>query len=61
MAMALGGCGGDDDFSLPQWDEPGRNARVDDIMIRDAHVAEPRGGKPWQPGDGVPAYVWLYN
>ncbi|MFB7653429.1 MULTISPECIES: copper chaperone PCu(A)C [unclassified Streptomyces] len=60
LAMATSGCGGDEEFSLPEWDAPGQNARVDDIMIRYAHVAEPRGG-PWQPGDDVPAYVWLYN
>ncbi|CAM5342379.1 putative protein OS=Streptomyces griseomycini OX=66895 GN=FHS37_007473 PE=4 SV=1 [Streptomyces griseomycini] len=29
-------------------------------MIRYAHVAEPRG-EPWQPGDNVPAYVWLHD
>ncbi len=29
-------------------------------MIRYAHVAEPQG-RPWQPGDDVAAYVWLYN
>lgn len=57
---AAGACGADDDFSLPEWDAPGQNARVGDIMIRYAHVAEPRG-RPWQPGSDVPAYVWLYN
>ncbi|MER7407895.1 copper chaperone PCu(A)C [Streptomyces sp. NPDC000070] len=60
LAAAASGCGGDDDFSLPDWDAPGQNARIGDIMIRYAHVAEPRG-EPWQPGDDVPAYVWLYN
>ncbi|MGW5088392.1 copper chaperone PCu(A)C [Streptomyces coelicoflavus] len=60
MALAASGCGGDDTFSLPDWHAPGQNARVGDIMIRYAHVAEPQGG-PWQPGDDVPAYVWLYN
>ncbi|EHN77912.1 copper chaperone PCu(A)C [Streptomyces cinereoruber] len=59
LAVTAGGCGGDD-FSLPEWNAPGQNARVGDIMIRYAHVAEPRG-EPWQPGDDVPAYVWLYN
>ncbi|CAL9339109.1 copper chaperone PCu(A)C [Streptomyces griseomycini] len=59
LAVTAGGCGGDD-FSLPEWDAPGQNARVGDIMIRYAHVAEPRG-EPWQPGDDVPAYVWIYN
>ncbi|MFD5651876.1 copper chaperone PCu(A)C [Streptomyces sp. NPDC127039] len=59
IALAVSGCG-DDDFSLPDWDAPGQNARVGDIMIRYAHVAEPQG-EPWQPGDDVPAYVWLYN
>ncbi|WP_217165435.1 copper chaperone PCu(A)C [Streptomyces sp. AC512_CC834] len=60
VALAASGCGGDDDFSLPDWGAPGQNARVGDIMIRYAHVAEPRD-EPWQPGDDVPAYVWLYN
>lgn len=60
LAMAASGCGGDDDFSLPEWDAPGQNARIGNIMIRYAHVAEPRG-EPWKPGDDVPAYVWLYN
>ncbi|MEU6180446.1 copper chaperone PCu(A)C [Streptomyces coeruleorubidus] len=60
VALTTSGCGGDDDFSLPDWDAPGQNARVGDIMIRYAHVAEPRG-RPWQPGSDVPAYVWLYN
>ncbi|MEU3950648.1 copper chaperone PCu(A)C [Streptomyces sp. NPDC029526] len=59
LAVTAGGCGGDD-FSLPDWNAPGQNARVGDIMIRYAHVAEPQG-EPWQPGDDVPAYVWLYN
>ncbi|MCI4042357.1 copper chaperone PCu(A)C [Streptomyces sp. TRM75563] len=59
LAVTASGCG-DDNFSLPEWDAPGQNARIGDIMIRYAHVAEPRGG-PWQPGDDVPAYVWLYN
>ncbi|KAF2776535.1 copper chaperone PCu(A)C [Streptomyces sp. OM5714] len=59
IALAASGCG-DDTFSLPVWHAPGQNARVGDIMIRYAHVAEPQGG-PWQPGDDVPAYVWLYN
>jgi copper(I)-binding protein len=58
--LTASGCGGDDDFSLPDWDAPGQNARVGDLMIRYAHAAEPRG-EPWQPGDDVPAYVWLYN
>ncbi|MFF8973562.1 copper chaperone PCu(A)C [Streptomyces sp. NPDC014995] len=60
LAVTAGACGADDDFSLPEWDAPGQNARVGDIMIRYAHVAEPRG-RPWQPGSDVPAYVWLYN
>ncbi|MGY0067179.1 copper chaperone PCu(A)C [Streptomyces sp. QTS137] len=60
LVVTAGGCGGDDDFSLPDWEAPGQNARIGDIMIRYAHVAEPRG-EPWQPGDDVPAYVWLYN
>ncbi|MFE1586911.1 copper chaperone PCu(A)C [Streptomyces sp. NPDC058737] len=60
LALAAGGCGGDDTFSLPDWGAPGQNARVGDVMIRYAHVAEPKGG-PWQPGDDVSAYVWLYN
>ncbi|MFF8104401.1 hypothetical protein ACF07S_32680 [Streptomyces sp. NPDC016640] len=60
VALTTSGCGGDDDFSLPDWDAPGQNARIGDIMIRYAHVPEPRG-KPWQPGSDVPAYVWLYN
>jgi copper(I)-binding protein len=59
LTVTASGCG-DDDFSLPEWDAPGQNARIGNIMIRYAHVAEPRGG-PWQPGDDVPAYVWLYN
>ncbi|MFC7924596.1 copper chaperone PCu(A)C [Streptomyces cinereoruber] len=61
LAMTAGGCGANDDFSLPEWNAPGQNARVGDVMIRYAHVAEPQGGQPWQPGDEVPAYVWLYN
>ncbi|MEU3823124.1 copper chaperone PCu(A)C [Streptomyces sp. NPDC030392] len=60
VTVTASGCGGVDDFFLPEWDAPGQNARVGDIMIRYAHVAEPRGG-PWQPGSAVPAYVWLYN
>ncbi|XKK60579.1 copper chaperone PCu(A)C [Streptomyces sp. ARC32] len=60
LTVTAGGCGGDDDFSLPDWDAPGQNARVGDIMIRYAHVAEPQD-QPWQPGSDVPAYVWLYN
>ncbi|WCN05142.1 copper chaperone PCu(A)C [Streptomyces sp. M92] len=60
VALTASGCGGDDDFSLPDWEAPGQNGRVGDIMIRYAHVAEPQG-EPWQPGDDVPAYVWLYN
>ncbi|GGL11208.1 copper chaperone PCu(A)C [Streptomyces flaveus] len=60
LTVTASGCGGDDDFSLADWDAPGQNARIGDIMIRYAHVAEPRG-EPWQPGDDVPAYVWLYN
>jgi copper(I)-binding protein len=60
VALAVSGCGPDETFSLPDWDAPGQNARVGDIMIRYAHVAEPSGG-PWQPGEDVPAYVWLYN
>ncbi|WP_328563511.1 copper chaperone PCu(A)C [Streptomyces coelicoflavus] len=60
IALTASGCGGDDEFSLPDWHAPGQNARVGDIMIRYAHVAEPKG-EPWQPGDDVPAYVWLYN
>ncbi|MEW1602337.1 copper chaperone PCu(A)C [Streptomyces sp. NPDC093808] len=60
VALTASGCGGDEDFSLPDWDAPGQNARVGDIMIRYAHVAEPKGG-PWQPGEDVPAYAWLYN
>ncbi|MFD4247051.1 copper chaperone PCu(A)C [Streptomyces sp. NPDC058525] len=60
LAVTAGGCGNDDGFSLAEWNAPGQNARIGDIMIRYAHVAEPQGG-PWQPGDDVPAYVWLYN
>ncbi|MEU2895142.1 copper chaperone PCu(A)C [Streptomyces sp. NPDC001273] len=60
LALTGSGCGADDDFSLPDWDAPGQNARVGDLMIRYAHLAEPTGG-PWRPGDDVPAYVWLYN
>lgn len=60
LVLAGGGCGADDDFSLPDWDAPGQNARVGDLMIRYAHLAEPTGD-PWQPGDDVAAYVWLYN
>ncbi|MFF5488667.1 copper chaperone PCu(A)C [Streptomyces virginiae] len=59
LALTAAGCG-DDNFSLPEWDAPGQNARIGNIMIRYAHVAEPRG-EPWKPGDDVPAYVWLYN
>ncbi|MFD3823222.1 copper chaperone PCu(A)C [Streptomyces sp. NPDC058625] len=59
LAVTAGGCGGDD-FSLPDWEAPGQNARIGDLMIRYAHLAEPRG-EPWKPGDDVPAYVWLYN
>ncbi|PZT71342.1 copper chaperone PCu(A)C [Streptomyces sp. SW4] len=60
LAVTVSGCGGEEDFSLPDWDAPGQNARVGDIMIRYAHVAEPRD-EPWQRGDDVPAYLWLYN
>ncbi|MEU7470465.1 copper chaperone PCu(A)C [Streptomyces sp. NPDC044984] len=60
LALAGGGCGADDDFSLPDRDAPGQNARVGDLMIRYAHLAEPTGG-PWQPGDDVPAYLWLHD
>ncbi|MDG9711345.1 copper chaperone PCu(A)C [Streptomyces sp. DH10] len=58
--MTASGCGGDEDFFLPDWDAPGRNARVGDLVIRYAHVAVPLG-EPWQPGDDVPAYVGLHN
>lgn len=60
LALAGSGCGADEGFSPPDWDAPGQNGRVGDLMIRYAHLAEPTGG-PWQPGDDVPAYVWLYN
>lgn len=60
LALLGSGCGADDDFSLPDWDAPGQNARVGDLMIRYAHLAEPTGA-PWQPGDDVPAYLWVYN
>ncbi|MFG2681136.1 copper chaperone PCu(A)C [Streptomyces sp. NPDC048392] len=60
LAMTANGCGGDDEFSLPDWEAPGQNGRVGDLMIRYAHVAEPKD-EPWQSGDDVPAYVWLYN
>ncbi|MHC5701961.1 copper chaperone PCu(A)C [Streptomyces tirandamycinicus] len=59
LVVTAGGCGSDG-FSLPEWDAPGQNARIGDIMIRYAHVAEPRS-EPWQPGDDIPAYVWIYN
>ncbi|MFB7091445.1 copper chaperone PCu(A)C [Streptomyces sp. NPDC056296] len=59
-ALALSGCGGDDSFELQDWHAPGQNASVGDVLIRYAHVAEPKG-EPWQPGDDVPAYVWLMN
>jgi hypothetical protein len=42
LAMTASGCGGDDEFSLPDWEAPGQNGRVGDLMIRYAHVAEPR-------------------
>lgn len=60
VAVTASGCGGAD-FSPQDWDAPGRNARVGDLVIRNAHLAEPRDGTPWQRGDDVPAYVWLYN
>ncbi|AQS65968.1 copper chaperone PCu(A)C [Streptomyces pactum] len=59
-ALALTGCGGDDSFELQDWHAPGQNASVGPVLIRYAHVAEPKG-EPWQPGDDVPAYVWLMN
>ncbi|MEU4965396.1 copper chaperone PCu(A)C [Streptomyces smyrnaeus] len=60
LVTAVSGCGGDDDFNLPDWDAPGQNARVGDLMLRYAHLAEPRDG-PWRAGDDVPGYVRLYN
>ncbi|MGC9379843.1 copper chaperone PCu(A)C [Streptomyces sp. MH13] len=58
--LALSGCGGDDSFELQDWHAPGQNASVGDVLLRYAHVAEPKG-EPWRPGDDVPAYVWLMN
>ncbi|MFC7896072.1 copper chaperone PCu(A)C [Streptomyces sp. NPDC057381] len=59
-ALALTGCGGDDSFELRDWHAPGQNASVGDVLVRYAHVAEPKG-EPWQIGDDIPAYVWLLN
>ncbi|MFI8853117.1 copper chaperone PCu(A)C [Streptomyces sp. 891-h] len=61
LVASASGCGGDEDFDLPDWDAPGQNSRVGDLMLRYAHLAEPRGGEPWKPGDDVPGYVWVYN
>ncbi len=60
LALLGGGCGADEGFSPPDWDAPGQNARVGDLMIRYAHLAEP-SDDPWQPGDDVPAYLWVHN
>ncbi|MFE0802765.1 copper chaperone PCu(A)C [Streptomyces sp. NPDC058812] len=59
-ALAVSGCGGDDSFEPQDWHAPGQNASVGPVLIRYAHVAEPKGN-PWQPGADVPAYVWLMN
>ncbi|AMW14564.1 hypothetical protein A4E84_36870 [Streptomyces qaidamensis] len=58
--LALTGCGSDEGFDPQQWDAPGQNAKVGSVLVRYAHIAEPRGG-PWRPGDDVPVYMWLYN
>lgn len=62
VALLGGGCAEDDQagFDPGTWDSPGQNAKVGPVLIRYAHVAEPRDG-PWQRGDDVPAYVWLFN
>jgi hypothetical protein len=49
LAPTDGGCGADDDSSLPDRDAPGRNARAGDLTIRYARPAEPTG-EPWRPG-----------
>lgn len=59
VALALSGCGADG-FDPQQWNAPGQNEKVGSVLIRYAHIAEPRG-KPWKQGDDVPAYMWLYN
>ncbi|WP_409473631.1 copper chaperone PCu(A)C [Streptomyces sp. HC307] len=58
--MGLSGCVGDEAFDPQTWDAPGQNARIESVLIRYAHVAEPRG-EPWKRGADVPAYLWLFN
>ncbi|MEG3627270.1 copper chaperone PCu(A)C [Streptomyces poriticola] len=57
LAVMLGatGCA-----SEAEYDPPGANARIGSVLIRYAHIAEPPDG-PWQQGDDVPFYLWLYN
>ncbi|WP_229866293.1 copper chaperone PCu(A)C [Streptomyces spinoverrucosus] len=49
------GCGNDNEYN-----PPGANARVGPVLIRYAHLAEPPDG-PWETGDDVPFYAWLFN
>ncbi|MCX2924441.1 copper chaperone PCu(A)C [Streptomyces sp. NEAU-W12] len=43
-----------------EYNPPGANARVGNMLIRYAHISEPPNG-PWEIGDDAPLYVWLYN
>ncbi|MEU0214819.1 copper chaperone PCu(A)C [Streptomyces sp. NPDC006265] len=58
--LALTSCGSEEGFDPQEWDAPGQNGKVGSMLVRYAHMAEPRG-EPWQPGDDVPVYMWLYN
>ncbi|WP_455355724.1 copper chaperone PCu(A)C [Streptomyces sp. SYSU K217416] len=60
LALVLSGCGSDEGFDPEEWNAPGQNARVGSVLIRYAHLAEPRA-EPWKAGDDVPAYLWLVN
>ncbi|WP_254712206.1 copper chaperone PCu(A)C [Streptomyces sp. TRM64462] len=56
MAGVLSGCGA----TQGEFNPPGANARVDSMLIRYAHIAEPPDGA-WEAGADAPVYVWLYN
>ncbi|MFG3660099.1 copper chaperone PCu(A)C [Streptomyces sp. NPDC047706] len=49
------GCASDNEYN-----PPGANARVGQVLIRFAHLAEPPDG-PWEQGDDVPLYAWFFN
>ncbi|MCZ7456268.1 copper chaperone PCu(A)C [Streptomyces sp. WMMC940] len=53
--VGVAGCGNDNEYN-----PPGANARVGQVLIRYAHIAQPPDG-PWEKGDDVPFYTWLFN